>query len=161
MFFSPFLSKLLKSKLSSKERPRGSILRRIGFAETKGILANISPISRRRHSGYWRSGVMKASPRYGCSKKSQRIRMRRCTASISKRHLSGRTFSLLDRLQKFALKMDFLIICFYYAQRTLSMLFMSMEATARWKCMKMPYSRFAFSNAAELWVSPGFSGRNT
>ena len=84
----------------------------------------------------------------------QRIQMQRCTASMfSSRHLSGRTFLLLDRLRKSAWKLGFLEICYDYARRTLLILFMSMEATARLKCLKTPYFHFVFSSVTELWLS--------
>jgi hypothetical protein len=160
MFFSKFLSSPPKPESKFQRPPERVILRRIGFAATESILANISRISRRRLAGYWRSGVMKAALQYGCSKTLQRIQMQRCTASMfSSRHLSGRTFLLLDRLRKSAWKLGFHEICYDYARRTLLILFMSMEATARLKCLKTPYFHFVFSSVRELWLSTISNGR--
>src|ERR1700682_3935546 len=160
MFFSKFLSSPPKPETKFQRAPERVNFTTDWFCGNERHFSNISRISRRRLAGYWRSGVMKAALQYGCSKTLQRIQMQRCTASMfSSRHLSGRTFLLLDRLRKSAWKLGFLEICYDYARRTLLILFMSMEATARLKCLKMPYFHFVVSSVRELWLSTISNGR--
>jgi len=158
MFFSKFLSSPPKPETKFQRAPE-----RFNFT-TDWFCGNEKHFSKYlahlEETGYWRSGVMKAALQYGCSKTLQRIQMQRCTVSMfSSRHLSGRTFLLLDRLRKSAWKLGFLEICYDYARRTLLILFMSMEATARLKCLKTPYFHFVFSSVRELWLSTISNGR--